>query len=176
MSNYSILFPGQGSQSIGMMDTFAEIDIVRQTFAEASKILEKNLWSMISIENTDIHKTENTQPIMLTAGIAIWRLLREKSQINPSFLAGHSLGEFTALVAADAIDFNEALKLVTKRAELMQEAVPEGLGAMAAIIGLDDEKVIELCRNNKSSEVIDPVNFNSPGQVVIAGHKSILEN
>ena len=176
MSNYSILFPGQGSQSIGMMDTFAEIDIVRQTFAEASKILEKNLWGMISIENTDIHKTENTQPIMLTAGIAIWRLLREKSQINPSFLAGHSLGEFTALVAADAIDFNEALKLVTKRAELMQEAVPEGFGAMAAIIGLDDEKVIELCRNNKSSEVIDPVNFNSPGQVVIAGHKSILEN
>jgi [acyl-carrier-protein] S-malonyltransferase len=175
MSNYSIIFPGQGSQSVGMMDTFANNAAVKDTFAEASQILKKDFWEMATRENTDIHLTENTQPMMLIAGICIWRILKKSGVDKPKFLAGHSLGEFSALVAAEVISFEDALGIVSKRAQLMQAAVPEGIGAMAAILGLDDKIVIDLCKNIESAEVIEPVNFNSPGQVVIAGHRAIIE-
>lgn len=175
MSNYSILFPGQGSQTIGMMDAFANNTIIKETFEEASQILKKDLWAMVSQDNADIHKTVNTQPVMLVSGIAIWRLLKKNGLNRPKFLAGHSLGEFSALVAAEVLEFGDALIIVSKRANLMQSAVPEGVGAMAAILGLEDSKVIEICNNVDSSEVMDAVNFNSPGQVVIAGHRSLIE-
>ena len=176
MSNYSIIFPGQGSQSIGMMDTFANNVIAKDIFTEASQILKKDFWEMVTKDNTDIHLTQNTQPIMLTADICIWRILMKSGLDKPKFLAGHSLGEFSALVAAEVLSFEDALLIVSKRAQLMQEAVPEGVGAMAAVLGLDDETVIDICKNIDSAEIIEPVNFNSPGQVVIAGHRAIIEN
>jgi len=175
MSKYIITFPGQGSQSIGMMNDLAHIPIIQKTFTEASEILNKDLWAMTSSENQEINQTINTQPLMLTAGVATWRYLQENNLDSPSFIAGHSLGEFTALVASDSLTFNNALKVVTKRAELMQNAVPEGEGAMAAIIGLEDQKVVEVCKEEQGNEILEAVNFNSPGQVVIAGTKSTLE-
>lgn len=176
MSNYSIIFPGQGSQSVGMMDTYVNNIIVQDTFAEATQVLKKDFWKMVTQDNTDIHLTENTQPIMLIAGICIWRILEKSGIHKPKFLAGHSLGEFSALVAAEVLNFQDALVIVSKRAKLMQAAVPEGVGAMAAILGLDDKTVIDLCKNIDSAEIIEPVNFNSPGQVVIAGHRTLIEN
>ncbi|MDB4040937.1 ACP S-malonyltransferase [Methylophilaceae bacterium] len=175
MSKYVITFPGQGSQSIGMMNNLSHIPVVQKTFTEASEILNKDFWAMVSSDNQEINETVNTQPIMLTAGVATWRYLQENNLATPSFIAGHSLGEFTALVAANSLTFNNALKVVTKRAELMQDAVPKNEGGMAAIIGLEDERVIEICMQEQGSEVLEAVNFNSPGQVVIAGTKSTLE-
>jgi [acyl-carrier-protein] S-malonyltransferase len=175
MSKYIITFPGQGSQSIGMMNNLTHIPIIQKTFTEASEILNKDLWAMTTSENQEINQTVNTQPLMLTAGVATWRYLQENNLASPSFIAGHSLGEFTALVAANSLTFNDALKVVMKRAELMQNAVPKNEGAMAAIIGLEDERVIEICIQEQGSGVLEAVNFNSPGQVVIAGTKSILE-
>ena len=175
MTKYIITFPGQGSQSIGMMASLAHIPVIKETFIEASETLNKDFWAMTTSENKDINQTVNTQPLMLTAGVATWRYLQENNLATPSFIAGHSLGEFTALVAANSLTFNDALSVVTKRAELMQNAVPENEGAMAAIIGLEDERVIEICMQEQGSEVLEAVNFNSPGQVVIAGTKSILE-
>ena len=175
MSKYIITFPGQGSQSIGMMNSLSHIPIIKKTFTEASEILNKNFWAMASSENHEINQTVNTQPLMLTAGVATWRYLKENNLDSPSFIAGHSLGEFTALVASDSLTFHDALKVVTKRAELMQNAVPEGEGAMAAIIGLDDNKVLEVCNEEQGNEILEAVNFNSPGQVVVAGTKSTLE-
>jgi len=175
MSKYIITFPGQGSQSIGMMNSLSHIPIIQDTFTEASEILNKDFLTMASSENQEINQTVNTQPLMLTAGVATWRYLQEKNLASPSFIAGHSLGEFTALVASNSLTFNDALKVVKKRAELMQNAVPEGKGAMAAIIGLEDQKVIEICNKEQGDEVLEAVNFNSPGQVVIAGTKSTLE-
>ena len=175
MSKYIITFPGQGSQSIGMMNSLSHIPIIQDTFTEASEILNKDFLTMASSENQEINQTVNTQPLMLTAGVATWRYLQEKNLASPSFIAGHSLGEFTALVASNSLTFNDALKVVKKRAELMQNAVPEGEGAMAAIIGLEDQKVIEICNKEQGDEVLEAVNFNSPGQVVIAGTKSTLE-
>jgi len=175
MSKYIITFPGQGSQSIGMMNSLSHIPIIQDTFTEASEILNKDFLTMASSENQEINQTVNTQPLMLTAGVATWRYLQEKNLASPSFIAGHSLGEFTALVASNSLTFNDALKVVKKRAELMQNAVPEGKGAMAAIIGLEDQKVIEICNKEQGNEVLEAVNFNSPGQVVIAGTKSTLE-
>jgi len=175
MSKYIITFPGQGSQSIGMMNSLSHIPIIQDTFTEASEILNKDFLTMASSENKEINQTVNTQPLMLTAGVATWRYLQEKNLASPSFIAGHSLGEFTALVASNSLTFNDALKVVKKRAELMQNAVPEGKGAMAAIIGLEDQKVIEICNKEQGDEVLEAVNFNSPGQVVIAGTKSTLE-
>jgi [acyl-carrier-protein] S-malonyltransferase len=175
MSKYIITFPGQGSQSIGMMNGLSHIPIIKKTFTEASEILNKDFWTMTSSENLEINQTVNTQPLMLTAGVATWRYLQENNLDSPSFVAGHSLGEFTALVASNSVTFNDALKMVTKRAELMQNAVPEGEGAMAAIIGLDDQKVIEVCNEEQGNKILEAVNFNSPGQVVIAGTKSTLE-
>ena len=175
MSKYIIIFPGQGSQSIGMMNGLAHIPIIQKTFTEASEVLNKDFWAMTSSENQEINQTINTQPLMLIAGVATWRYLQENNLDSPSFIAGHSLGEFTALVASNSLTFNDALKVVTKRAELMQNAVPEGEGAMAAIIGLEDQKVIEICNEEQGNDTLEAVNFNSPGQVVIAGTKSILD-
>ena len=175
MSKYIITFPGQGSQSIGMMNSLSHIPIIKKTFTEDSEVLNKDFWAMASSQNQKINQTVNTQPLMLTAGVATWRYLQENNLASPRFIAGHSLGEFTALVASDSLTFHDALRVVIKRAELMQNAVPEGEGAMAAIIGLQDQKVIEVCNEEQGNEILEAVNFNSPGQVVIAGTKSTLE-
>ena len=174
MTNFVALFPGQGSQSIGMMQNLASNPLVKKTFDEASDILNTNFWDMVNVENTDINQTVNTQPLMLAAGIATWRVLEESNINHPSFSAGHSLGEFTALVAAKAFSFESGLHIVKKRAELMQNAVPSDEGAMAAILGLKDNEVINICNNLKEKGVIEAVNFNSPGQVVVAGEKIII--
>ena len=174
MTNFVALFPGQGSQSIGMMQNLASNPLVKKTFDEASDILNTNFWDMVNVENTDINQTVNTQPLMLAAGIATWRVLEESNINHPSFSAGHSLGEFTALVAAKAFSFESGLHIVKKRAELMQNAVPSDEGAMAAILGLKDSEVINICNNLKEKGVIEAVNFNSPGQVVVAGEKIII--
>jgi len=175
MTNFVALFPGQGSQSIGMMQNLASNPLIKKTFDEASDILNTNFWDMVNIENTDINQTINTQPLMLAAGIATWRLLEESNINHPSLAAGHSLGEFTALVAAKVFSFENGLHIVKKRAELMQNAVPSDEGAMAAILGLKDSEVINICNNLKEKGVIEAVNFNSPGQVVVAGEKIIIE-
>ena len=175
MIKYTVTFPGQGSQSIGMMDNIAHVPIIKKTFIEASEILGNDYWGMVTAENDKINQTTNTQPLMLTAGVATWRYLQENNLGSPSFIAGHSLGEFTALVAAKSLSFESALNIVTKRAELMQNAVPKNEGAMAAIIGLDDAKVLEICNHKKENGVLEAVNFSSPGQVVIAGSRIILE-
>ena len=177
MSKYVITFPGQGSQSIGMMDGLAHIPIIKKTFTEAFDILSKDFWAMTSSEDDryrqNINQTVNTQPLMLTAGVATWRYLQENNLASPSFVAGHSLGEFTALVAANSLTFKDALKIVAIRAEYMQDAGVSG--AMAAIIGLDDQQVVNICKLEQGDGVLVAVNFNSPGQVVIAGTKYILE-
>ena len=147
----------------------------KKTFVEAADILNKDFWAMSSSENEEINQTVNTQPLMLTAGVATWRYLQENNLSSPIFLAGHSLGEFSALVAASSLTFESALKVVKKRAELMQNAVPNNKGGMAAIIGLEDEKIIDICRKEQGEGVLQAVNFNSPGQVVIAGSKNILD-
>jgi len=175
MTDFVALFPGQGSQSIGMMKNLTSNSLIKKTFDQASDILNTNFWDMVNIENTDINQTINTQPLMLAAGIATWRVLKESNINQPSFAAGHSLGEFTALVAAEVFSFENGLNIVKKRAELMQNAVPSDEGAMAAILGLKDSEVINICNNLKEKGVIEAVNFNSPGQVVVAGEKIIIE-
>lgn len=175
MQKYAFLFPGQGSQSIGMMAGFGQAKIIRDTFTEASDILKTDFWAMATEPNEAINQTTNTQPIMLIAGVATWRAWQGVSDHLPTLLAGHSLGEYSALVAAGSIDFAQALPLVRYRAEVMQSAVPEGVGAMAAILGLDDDVVRKLCITAAEDEVLEAVNLNSPGQVVIAGNKSAVE-
>lgn len=175
MKKFAFLFPGQGSQSVGMMSGFGDSSTVKNTFKEASDILGVNLWEMANEANEAINETTNTQPIMLTAGVATWRLWQETSVAKPQILAGHSLGEYTALVASGALAFADALPLVRYRAEVMQGAVPAGVGAMAAILGLDDETVRAVCAEAAQGEVVEAVNLNSPGQVVIAGNKSAVE-
>lgn len=179
MSKFAFLFPGQGSQSVGMMAGFGIENnsgkIVCDTFNEASDILGVDLWQMITEPNELLNHTTNTQPIMLTAGVATWRAWSAINNLQPSIMAGHSLGEYTALVAAEAISFADALPLVRYRAEVMQGAVAEGIGAMAAILGLDDATVLAVCAEASQGEVLEAVNLNSPGQVVIAGHKSAVE-
>lgn len=167
----AFVFPGQGSQSVGMLAGLAEdYSIVTDTFQEASDALGYDLWKLVSEGPEDqLNQTDRTQPAMLTAGIAVWRVWQSKSDIRPEYFAGHSLGEYTALVAAEAIDFADAVKLVEKRGQFMQQAVPAGEGAMAAILGLEDDVVRELCADAASNGVVEAVNFNSPGQVVIAG-------
>lgn len=172
---FAFVFPGQGSQSVGMMQGFGDVAVVRDTFAEASAVLGQDLWKMATEANEDINQTTNTQPIMLTAGIAAWRAWQNAGGAQPVMMAGHSLGEYTALVAAGALDFADALPLVRFRAEVMQAAVAEGVGAMAAILGLDDDAVRAVCAEGAAGEVLEAVNFNSPGQVVIAGHKAAVE-
>lgn len=172
----AIVFPGQGSQSVGMMNGFAGVPIVEKTFLEANAILGEDLWSMVRDGPAEaLNQTVNTQPVMLVAGVACWRAWREKNGPMPSWLAGHSLGEYSALVAAEALRFEDALPLVRFRARAMQEAVPEGTGGIAAIIGLDAAKVHEVCRDAAEGEVLEPANLNSPVQVVIAGHRAAVE-
>ena len=172
---FALFFPGQGSQSVGMMQGLADIEVVRQTFAEASDLLGQDFWSMVTEPNEALNQTSNTQPLMLTAGIATWRAWQAQSSLVPTLVAGHSLGEYTALVAAGALTFKDALPLVRYRAEVMQNAVGEGVGAMAAILGLDDETVRQVCAEGAQGEVLEAVNLNSPGQVVIAGNKGAVE-
>ena len=172
---YAIVFPGQGSQSLGMLsDLSSNFSIVKDIFSEASDALDLDLWKLVQEDEDALNQTENTQPAMLAAGYATYKVLSNEVDLSPICMAGHSLGEYTALVAAKSLDYFEAVKLVRKRAELMQSAVPSGTGAMAAILGLDDEKVIEICRQSKISGVVEAVNFNSPGQVVIAGENEAV--
>ena len=172
----AFVFPGQGSQQIGMMEGFAAHPIVQSTFAEASEILGDDLWNLVQQGPVDdLNLTRNTQPLMLTAGVAVWRAWQSVSGAAPAFVAGHSLGEYTALVAAGALDFNDAVPLVRFRAEAMQEAVAPGAGAMAAVVGGDDAAVADACREAAQGEVVEPVNFNAPGQIVIAGNKAAVE-
>ena len=172
---FAFLFPGQGSQSVGMMQGFGDASVIRDTFAEASGVLGQDLWRMATEANDEINQTTNTQPIMLVAGIAAWRTWQQAGGAQPAIMAGHSLGEYTALVAAGALSFADALPLVRYRAEVMQDAVAEGVGAMAAILGLDDATVRAVCAEAAQGEVLEAVNFNSPGQVVIAGNKAAVE-
>lgn len=175
MSQFAFFFPGQGSQSVGMMNGFDGLDIVKQTFAEASDVLGEDFWAMVTEPNERINETTNTQPVMLIAGVATWRAFQQTATQQPAVLAGHSLGEYTALVASGALSFADALPLVRYRAQVMQEAVPAGVGAMAAILGLDDDVIVSLCAEAAQDEVLQAVNFNSPGQVVIAGHHTAVE-
>jgi [acyl-carrier-protein] S-malonyltransferase len=175
MKNIAFLFPGQGSQSVGMMNGFGDLNIIRDTFSEASDVLGVDLWSIATEANDSINETSNTQPIMLTAGVATWRAWLATSDKLPTVLAGHSLGEYTALVVSGALTFKDALPLVRYRADVMQNAVPAGVGAMAAILGLDDETVRAVCAEAAQNEVLEAVNLNSPGQVVIAGNKAAVE-
>lgn len=175
MSKFAFFFPGQGSQSVGMMQGFENHAVVKQTFDEASTVLGVDFWKMATEANDAINLTENTQPIMLTAGVATWRVYQALGGKLPAVMAGHSLGEYTALVTANAISFADALPLVKFRAQVMQQAVPEGQGAMAAILGLDDDTVRAVCNEAAQGEVVQAVNFNSPGQVVIAGNKAAVE-
>lgn len=177
---YAVVFPGQGSQSVGMLSELHEQHAeVRDTFAEASDALTFDLWQLVSQGPAEtLNQTHNTQPAMLAAGIACWKLINASLATPPSIMAGHSLGEYTALVAAGAMDFADAIRLVAERGRLMQEAVPEGEGAMAAILGLEDDAVQQLCSEaapGQSGQVVEAVNFNSPGQVVIAGNREAVE-
>ena len=175
MNKLTFFFPGQGSQSVGMMAGFGDSKIIRDTFAEASDILGVDFWKMATEANDSINETTNTQPIMLIAGVATWRAWQVVANTVPSILAGHSLGEYTALVASGALSFADSLPLVRYRAEVMQSAVPAGVGAMAAILGLDDATVRAVCVEAALNDVLEAVNFNSPGQIVIAGNKAAVE-
>ena len=175
---YACVFPGQGSQAVGMMAGYGDFPIVQETFAEASDILGQDFWVMAADGPADkLNLTVNTQPLMLTAGVAVYRALQSLGDVKPAYMAGHSLGEYTALVASGVLAFGDALPLVRFRAEVMQQAVPEGVGAMAAILGLDDEATRAACdeiTNSSNGELLEPANFNSPGQIVIAGHKNAV--
>jgi len=173
---YAIVFPGQGSQSLGMLsDFYRNFSIVKDIFVEASDALDVDLWKLVQEDENALNQTENTQPAMLAAGYATYKILSNEVDLSPICMAGHSLGEYTALVAAKSLNYFEAVKLVKKRAELMQSAVPSGIGAMAAILGLDEEKVVEICTQSKISGVVEAANFNSPEQVVIAGENSAVK-
>jgi [acyl-carrier-protein] S-malonyltransferase len=172
---FAMLFPGQGSQSVGMMNGFEEHAIIKQTFEHAADILKQDVWAMVTQPNELLNQTTNTQPLMLIAGFATWKLWQSQIGTLPSAMAGHSLGEYTALVAAGVISFEDALPLVRYRAEVMQGAVAEGVGAMAAILGLEDSVVNEVCQSAAQGQVLEAVNLNSPGQVVIAGHREAVE-
>jgi [acyl-carrier-protein] S-malonyltransferase len=169
---YSIVFPGQGSQSLGMLsDLRSNFSVVNEIFQEASDAINVDLWKIVNEDQELLNLTENTQPVMLAAGYATYRVLAGEVNLAPISIAGHSLGEYTAFVASGSLSFFDAVQLVRKRAELMQAAVPSGSGNMAAILGLDDTRVIEICLKASDKGVVEAVNFNSPGQVVIAGEK-----
>jgi len=172
---YSIVFPGQGSQSIGMLsDLNQNFSVVNEIFQEASDAISVDLWKIIYEDQEALNLTENTQPVMLAAGYATFKILSEEMSLSPTSMAGHSLGEYTALVASNSLNFFDAIKLVRKRGEVMQSAVPNGAGSMAAILGLDDDLIIEKCLDASVKGVVEAVNFNSPGQVVIAGNKEAV--
>ncbi|SMN11130.1 Malonyl CoA-acyl carrier protein transacylase [uncultured Candidatus Thioglobus sp.] len=173
---YSLVFPGQGSQSLGMLSDLADnFSVVEEVFVEASDTLGFDLWALTQSDQDGLNQTQNTQPAMLAAGYATYRVLDGEMDLSPECMAGHSLGEYTALVAAEALDFSAGIKLVRKRAELMQSAVPIGVGAMAAILGLDDETVVKVCADYAGEGVVEAVNFNASGQVVIAGNKNAVD-
>ncbi|CAD6562686.1 ACP S-malonyltransferase [Paraburkholderia sabiae] len=173
---FAFVFPGQGSQAVGMLNAFADNAIVRETLQEASDALNQDLGKLISEGPAeDLNLTTNTQPVMLTAAYAIFRAWQAANGPAPTIVAGHSLGEYTALVAAGALKFRDAVPLVRFRAQAMQNAVPVGQGGMAAILGLDDDTVREVCKEASAAGVVEAVNFNAPAQVVIAGHKAAVE-
>ncbi|CCO69069.1 TPA: ACP S-malonyltransferase [Yersinia enterocolitica] len=177
MSKFAMVFPGQGSQSLGMLaDLAAQFPIVEETFSEASSVLGYDLWQLVQQGPAEeLNKTWQTQPALLTASVAIWRVWQHQGGKLPTMMAGHSLGEYSALVCVGVLDFKQAVRLVELRGKLMQEAVPEGTGAMYAIIGLDNESIAKACEESALGQVVSPVNFNSPGQVVIAGNKEAVE-
>ena len=177
MTDFAMVFPGQGSQAIGMLAELAEhYPIVTETFAQASDVLGYSLWDLVQNgPEEELNKTWKTQPALLAASVAIWRVWQEKQGKMPQMMSGHSLGEYSALVCAGVIDFAAAIKLVELRGQLMQEAVPAGTGAMYAIIGLDNDAIAKACEEAAQGQVVSPVNFNSPGQVVIAGNKEAVE-
>lgn len=173
---FAMVFPGQGSQSVGMLAGYGDTPVIRETLSEASDILKQDVGRLMAEGPADeLNSTVNTQPVMLTAGMCAWRLWRDRGGAEPSLLAGHSLGEYTALVAAGSISFADCLPLVRLRAQAMQEAVPQGKGAMAAILGLEDEAVRAVCAEAAGGEVCEAVNFNAPSQVVIAGHAGAVK-
>ncbi|MFA6409331.1 MAG: ACP S-malonyltransferase [Gammaproteobacteria bacterium] len=169
----AFVFPGQGSQSVGMLAELAgSYPCINETFTEASTALGFDLWDLVKNGPEEkLNQTTNAQPALLAAGYAVWRVWQEASGTMPSFLAGHSLGEYTALVCAKALDFSSAIKLVAERGRLMQEAVPEGKGAMVAVVGLDNDKIIEICKEASHGQILTPANYNSIGQTVLAGEK-----
>lgn len=177
MTKFAIAFPGQGSQSVGMLAELAQSHpVIKATFDEASAALGYDLFQLVMEGPAEeLNKTWRTQPALLTSSVALWRVWQELGGATPSVMAGHSLGEYSALVCAGAMDFVDAVKLVELRGQAMQEAVPAGVGAMAAIIGLDNETIAANCEQAAEGQVVSPVNFNSPGQVVIAGHKEAVE-
>ncbi|MFK7861024.1 MAG: ACP S-malonyltransferase [Granulosicoccus sp.] len=174
---FAVVFPGQGSQSVGMLAALAEqYDEVALTFAEASDCLGKDLWQLAQQGPAEVlGDTRVTQPLMFTADIAVWRVLKAQGLGSPAAVAGHSLGEFAALVASNALSFEDAIKLVDERAMLMAAAVPDGEGGMAALLGMDDQAVVELCASITGERISEAVNFNSPGQVAISGHLDAIE-
>ncbi|QCP59247.1 ACP S-malonyltransferase [Pantoea sp. SO10] len=177
MTQFAYVFPGQGSQTVGMLaELAAENPQVEATFREASDALGYDLWQLVQQGPVEeLNKTWQTQPALLAASVAIYRVLQSQNAVQPTMMAGHSLGEYSALVCAGVLNFADAIKLVELRGKLMQEAVPEGTGAMQAIIGLDDASIRKACEESAQGQVVSPVNFNSPGQVVIAGNKEAVE-
>lgn len=177
MTKTAFLFPGQGSQSVGMMSALAdEHALIKETFEEASEVLDYDLWSVVcNGPAEELNKTEITQPAMLVSGIATWRVWRESGGSLPNYFAGHSLGEYSALVAAGVMAFEDAVAVVAARGALMQQATPAGTGAMAAVIGLEDQQLRDICEQAQQGEVVACANFNSPGQVVISGDKAAVE-
>lgn len=173
---HAFVFPGQGSQSVGMLaDLSATYSIVKHTFEEASEVLAYDLWNLTQKGPKEIlNQTDKTQPALLAAGVAVWRIWQQQGGSEPRLMAGHSFGEYSALVCAGALDFVDAVNLAQARGLFMQTAVPEGEGAMAAILGLEEAKVIEICTQVAQNQIVSPVNFNAPGQVVIAGHTSTV--
>ena len=174
---FAAVFPGQGSQSVGMLSELSEsFTEIKNTFQEGSDALGIDLWAITKNEDASaLNQTENTQPIMLAAGISVWRIWLAQGGCLPVGMAGHSLGEYSAMVASGVIDFSDAIKLVSRRAQLMQQAVPDGVGAMAAILGLDDDIIVKICADASDKGVVEAVNFNSPGQVVIAGEANAVD-
>lgn len=175
-SKLAFTFPGQGSQSVGMLADLGDQAVITNTFAEASEVLGYDLWDLVQNDDQgQLNQTHITQPALLTASVALWRLWNERNGAQPAYMAGHSLGEYSALVCAQAMPFADAVDLVKARGEFMQSAVPAGTGAMAAIIGLADDAVAAACEATAEGEVVSPVNYNSPGQVVIAGQVAAVE-
>ena len=178
MKKFAMVFPGQGSQTVGMLAELAgDYPIVQETFKQASEVLGYDLWQLVQEGPAEeLNKTWQTQPALLTASVAVYRVWQQKyPALKPEVMAGHSLGEYSALVCAGVLDFQDAVKLVELRGKLMQQAVPEGTGAMYAIIGLDNDAIINACKQAEQGEVVSAVNFNSPGQVAIAGAKAAVE-
>lgn len=172
----AFVFPGQGSQTVAMLSDYCDNEIVQQTFAQASAALGYDLWQLVAEGPVDkLNQTNHTQPALLTASVALYRVWKAEAKVMPEIFAGHSLGEYSALVCANVISLEEGVILVEKRGEYMQTSVPEGVGAMAAVIGLADQAIIDACAQAQQDEVVAAVNFNSPGQVVIAGHKAAVE-